>query len=431
MSETGDSFLSGAAGIQEPDFSGGTQEIGGILEKALAGQEVSVAEGAVLLKADGADLHGLFSTADRLRFEAVGDQVTYVVNRNINFTNVCIRHCGFCAFSRGHLAEEGYFLPLEEVVARAHQAAEIGATEVCVQAGLSPGMAPWYYVDVCSAISKALPEMHIHGFSPEEIGYGAKLAGVSPAEYLEAMKEAGLGSLPGTAAEVLVQSVRDVISPGRITVKEWVEVITAAHKLDIPTTSTLMYGHVETPEEVATHLALLRSIQKETGGFTEFVPLGFVHSEAPMAQKRVPAGLRKGPSGVETLKMYAVARIMLHGWISNIQVSWVKEGPKLSQIGLMTGCNDLGGTLINESISTAAGAAHGQLQTPASLRQLAREMGRVPAERTTTYGIRQVFTDPSQDPLDPLDRIEDPSTFGSYKELIAKKEHRFKDTLKK
>ena len=397
-----------------------------ILKKALSGVEVSAAEAARLFDATGPELAPLFAVADRLRAQAVGDAATYVVNRNINFTNVCVQHCGFCAFSRGHVADEGYYLPIEEVVRRAREAAELGATEVCVQAGLAPGMDGRHYIELCRAIKAALPQMHVHGFSPEEVKYGAQLAGLSFAEYLGELKEAGLGTLPGTAAEVLVQSVRDVIAPGRITVDEWVELISAAHRLGIRSSSTMMYGHVETSAEKAAHLALLRDIQKETGGITEFVPLGFVWEEAPMSRKRTPPGLRHGPSGVETMKMYAVSRIMLHGHIPNIQVSWVKEGPKLAQLGLMAGANDLGGTLINESISTAAGAGHGQLQTPAGLRALAREMGRTPVERSTTYEHLRTFSDPANDPLDPLDRVEDTTQFGSYKELIKQDDHRFK-----
>ncbi|MCZ6559062.1 MAG: 5-amino-6-(D-ribitylamino)uracil--L-tyrosine 4-hydroxyphenyl transferase CofH [SAR324 cluster bacterium] len=402
-----------------------------ILEKALTGGEVSVEEGARLFDASGAELGPLLATADRLRGEVVGEAVTYVVNRNINFTNVCVQHCGFCAFSRGHVADEGYYLPVEEVLRRAREAAELGATEVCVQAGLAPGMEGWHYVELCRAIKEALPGMHIHGFSPEEVKYGSRLAGVSFAEYLAALQEAGLGTLPGTAAEVLLQPVRDLISPGRITVEEWVQVIKAAHGLGIRSSSTMMYGHVETSRDKAEHLALLRRIQQETGGFTEFVPLGFIWEEAPMARKRTPEGLRHGPSGIETLKMYAVSRIMLHGWIPNIQVSWVKEGPKLAQVRLLAGANDLGGTLINESISTAAGAQHGQLQTPASLRALAREMGRTPVERGTTYEHLRSFADPAEDPLDPLDQVEDTTQFGSYHDLIKQSEHRFKAHYKK
>jgi FO synthase subunit 2 len=414
-----------------------TAEVGRILEKALAGGEVSVEEGARLLEAKGAELPPLFAAADELRRRAVGDVVTYVVNRNINFTNVCVKRCGFCAFSRGHTANEGYFLPTEEVVRRAREAAELGATEVCVQAGLAPGMDGWHYVKTCKAITDAVPGLHVHGFSPEEVLYGAQLTGASIEDYLRALQDVGLGSLPGTSAEILIDRVRDVIAPGRITTAQWRQVIATAHRLGIRTTSTIMYGHVETGHDKAVHLDLLRRMQQENAergrpGFTEFVPLGFVYEEAPMFQRRRPPALRMGPSGIETLKLYAVSRIMLHPWIPNIQVSWVKEGAKLAQVGLMAGANDLGGTLINESISTAAGAKHGQLLTPARFRALAREMGRTPAERTTTYGLRRVFHDPAQDPVDPLDRVENADKlFGSYHELIAAQQFRFKAVYKK
>lgn len=409
------------------DLSGAGREVAAILERALTGHEVSVEEGARLFEATGGALHALLAVADRLRAAAVGDHVTYVVNRNINFTNVCVKRCGFCAFSRGHSAGEGYFLPHEEVVRRALEAREMGATEVCVQAGLAPGLDGMFYVDLVRAVKQAAPDLHIHACSPEEVLYGAELARLSIADYLTALKEAGLDSLPGTSAEILVDEVREAISPGRITTAQWVEVVTTAHRLDIPTTSTIMYGHLETARHKAQHLELLRSVQKETGGITEFVPLGFIFEEAPMFQKRRPPGLRNGPSGIETMKMYAVSRIMLHGLISNIQVSWVKEGPKLAQVGLMAGANDLGGTLINESISTSAGARHGQLLTPVTFRALAREMGRVPAERTTDYRILHSFDDPAADPEDPLERVAGQGLFGSYGELIADERFRFRD----
>jgi FO synthase subunit 2 len=318
---------------------------------------------------------------------------------------------------------------MEEILRRAGEAAELGATEVCVQAGLASGLDGWWYVEMVRGIKAAFPRLHIHGCSPEEVRYGAELAGVSVADYLRALKDAGLGSLPGTSAEILVDEVRERISPGRISTAQWVELVRTAHTLGIPTTSTIMYGHVETAADKARHLGLLRELQKETGGFTEFVPLGFIAEEAPMFNKRRPSGLRAGPSGIETLKMYAVSRLMLHGQIPNIQVSWVKEGPKLSQVGLMAGANDLGGTLINESISTAAGSKHGQLLSPARLRDLAREMGRVPAERATDYRILRTFTEPAQDPDDPLERIADPARFGSYQELVRQTSFRFKDHL--
>jgi 7,8-didemethyl-8-hydroxy-5-deazariboflavin synthase CofH subunit len=408
-------------------FSTVSLTVGSILERALAGADIDVDEATRLFDADGSDLLAITAAADYLRLQAVGDTVTYVVNRNINFTNVCVKACGFCAFSRGHLAEEGYFLPTEEIIRRAREAYDIGATEVCVQAGLAPGIDGWHYVKLCRALKEALPNLHIHGFSPEEVLYGATLSNVSIRDYLSALKDAGVGSLPGTSAEVLVDEIRQRISPGRITTTQWIELIRTAHEVGIPTTSTIMYGHIESSRHKAVHLALLRDIQQQTGGITEFVPLSFVYEEAPMFhRKRIPE-LRHGASGAEVMKMYAVSRLMLNNWIPNLQVSWVKEGPKLSQIALLAGANDFGGTLINESISTAAGAGYGQLMKPAKFRSLIREMGRLPAERSTTYQKLRVF-ESEANTQDKLDGIEDPADrFGSYQNLIRLKDYRFKD----
>jgi 7,8-didemethyl-8-hydroxy-5-deazariboflavin synthase CofH subunit len=401
--------------------------VGRTLDRALSGADITVDQTADLFDAAGSDLLAIIGAADHLRAHTVGDIVTYVVNRNINFTNVCVKACGFCAFSRGHLAEEGYFLPVEEVVRRAQEAHELGATEVCVQAGLAPSMDGWYYVNLCRAVKDALPNLHIHGFSPEEVLYGSTLTGATVREYLAALKEAGVGSLPGTSAEVLVDEIRQQISPGRISTAQWVSLIQTAHELGIPTTSTIMYGHIESSRHKAVHLGILRDIQKRTRGITEFVPLSFVYEEAPMYhRKRIPE-MRQGASGAEVMKMYAVSRLMLNNWIPNLQVSWVKEGPKLSQIALMAGANDFGGTLINESISTAAGAGYGQLMKPSRFRSLIREMGRVPAERSTTYNKVRVF-EAEDNPVDLLDDVEDPEQrFGSYKNLIRLKNYRFRD----
>ena len=400
-----------------------------ILDRALDEQEVTVDEGEMLFGVHGRELLALCLAADELRRRAVGDVVTYVVNRNVNFTNVCIKRCGFCAFSRGHREEQGYFLPLDELVRRAKEAWDLGATEVCIQAGLPPKMDGNLYLDVCRAVKAELPEMHIHGFSPEEVLYGATRSRCSIAEYLARLKEAGVGSLPGTSAEILDQELRDRISPGRIRVEQWKRVIMGAHRQGIPTTSTIMYGHVETPRHRAAHIALIREIQKETGGITEFVPLSLVHDEAPMYRKGTVPGVRPGATGEEVVKMHAVARLMLHPHIKNIQVSWVKEGLKLAQVCLSAGANDLGGTLINESISTAAGATQGQLVPPRELRRWIWDAGRVPAERTTTYRVRRTFADPSDDPVEPLDEAaQHPERFGSYFELIRMEKFRFRDT---
>jgi FO synthase subunit 2 len=404
-----------------------TPAVGRILDQCLAGADITVEEATQLFDADGNDLLIITAAADYLRRKTVGDVVTYVINRNINFTNVCIKACGFCAFSRGHLAEEGYFLPLEEVIRRAKEAWDLGATEVCVQAGLAPGTDGWYYVRLCQSLKEALPELHIHGFSPEEVLYGSTQTGVTVREYLSALKEAGVGSLPGTSAEILVDEVRDKISPGRIPTAKWVELIETAHDLGIPTTSTIMYGHIESSHHKAIHLEILRDIQKRTGGFTEFVPLSFVYEEAPMYHRKKISDLRNGATGVEVMKMYAVSRLMLNNCIPNLQVSWVKEGPKLSQTSLMAGANDFGGTLINESISTAAGAGHGQLMKPSQFRALIREIGRIPAERSTTYTKIKVF-ETEENPVDLLDEVENPhERFGSYHHLIQLKDYRFKD----
>ena len=399
--------------------------VASILDKALAGGEIGVAEGERLFDASGEDLRAVIAAADHLRKRKIGDRVTYVVNRNINFTNVCVKRCGFCAFSRGHRAEEGYFLPAEEVIRRAQEAWDLGATEVCVQAGLPPRMKGLFYIDLCRAIKAAVPAIHVHGFSPEEVLYGAERSGWSVDDYLAGLKDAGVGSLPGTSAEILNDRVRNVISPGRISTTDWIRVISTAHRLGIPTTSTIMFGHVETARDCAEHISLLREIQKQTGGITEFVPLNFIHSEAPMFRKSLVPGIRAGATPEDVLRMCAVSRIMLNGWIDHIQASWVKQGPGLAQDCLNAGADDLGGTLINESISTAAGASYGQFMRPRDFRALIFEAGRIPAERSTTYRLLRTFErEPEQpDRLDLIEPAEAP--FGSYTSLISSGKFRF------
>lgn len=399
------------------------------LDRALSGKDISVDEAIALLDSTGLEMNLVMTVADELRRETVGDAVTYVINRNINFTNVCIKQCGFCAFSRDFREEEGYFLPTEEIVRRAKEAASLGATEVCIQAGLPPKMDGQLYIDILKAVKKDLPDIHIHAFSPEEVLYGAVRSETSIEEYLKMLKEAGVGSLPGTAAEILDQSLRDVISPGRISVQNWIRVIKQAHAIGIPTTSTIMYGHIETSRHKAEHIALLREIQKETHGFTEFVPLSFVHAEAPMYNRHTVENVRAGADGNEVIKLHAVARIMLNNYIPNIQVSWVKEGARMSQLLLAAGANDFGGTLINESISTAAGAQHGQLMRPKQIRQLIRSAGRIPAQRSTTYKTIKMFAGESNEEESALDRA-DASQFGSYHRLIKLDKFRYKDAKK-
>ena len=393
---------------------------------ALAGKDISSDQAVVLLNATGNDYNATLQVSDELRRRSVGDLVTFVVNRNINFTNVCIKRCGFCAFSRDFREEQGYFLPINEIIRRSKEAWDYGATEVCIQAGLPPKMEGDLYVRLCEAIKEELPDIHIHGFSPEEVLYGSVRSNVSIRQYLKDLKNAGVGSLPGTSAEILDQKMRDEISPGRITVDQWTEVITNAHDLDIPTTSTIMFGHVETNTHIAEHISYIRDIQKSTGGFTEFVPLSFVNSEAPMFLKGLVQNVRTGPTGMDVMKVHAVARIMLNNWIPNIQASWVKEGDRMSQLLLNAGVNDLGGTLINESISTSAGAQHGQLMKPSSFRDMIRDCGRTPAERYTTYEVRKIFDSEDQESA-PLDYVGEnvEEIFGSYNKLIALEEFRF------
>ncbi|MEX2192089.1 MAG: 5-amino-6-(D-ribitylamino)uracil--L-tyrosine 4-hydroxyphenyl transferase CofH [Nitrosarchaeum sp.] len=400
-----------------------------ILNKALSDKEITVQEGLRLYNTTGIDFHLVGLVADEIRKRRVGDTVTYVVNRNINFTNVCIKQCGFCAFSRDFREEEGYFLPTDEIVRRAKEAHQLGATEVCIQAGLPPDMDGDLYENICREIKKEIPDIHIHGFSPEEVLYGATRSKTTIREYLKRLKESGVNTLPGTAAEILDQKLRDKISPGRISVKDWIEVIKTAHNLGINTTSTMMFGHIETPEDRVNHIAKIREIQKETRGFTEFVPLNFIHSEAPMYKHQLHDGIRQGGSGNDVLLTHAIARIMLNNYIDNIQMSWVKEGQKMSQLLLMWGANDFGGTLINESISTSAGSNHGQLIRPKEIRRLVREIKRIPAERNTNYKILKKF-DTSDESDDELDKISDLSKFGSYAELIKINKFKYKNPRK-
>lgn len=395
------------------------------LDRALSEKEISVKEATRLYDASGPDFHLIGMVADELRKRRVGDIVTFVVNRNINFTNVCIKQCGFCAFSRDFREEEGYFLPTEEIVRRAKEAHGFGATEVCIQAGLPPDMEGSLYENICKAIKAEIPDIHIHGFSPEEVLYGARQSGFSIKEYLQRLKAAGVNTLPGTAAEILDQEIRDKISPGRISVNDWVDIIKTAHNLGIRSTSTIMFGHIETPEDRVKHIAKIREIQKETGGFTEFVPLNFIHTEAPMYKHGLHDGIRSGAGANDVMLTHAIARIMLNNYIDNIQMSWVKEGPKMSQLLLKWGANDFGGTLINESISTSAGAQHGQILRPKEIRHLIREVGRIPAQRSTTYKILKVYDSDSD--YEDLDKVEDVSRFGSYFELVKIDKYRYKN----
>jgi len=389
-----------------------------VLEKALTGGRITVEDGVLLSGVTGRDLHALVLTADALRREQVGDAVTYVVNRNINFTNMCVKACKFCAFSRTGRSEEAYYLDTEEVIRRVLQAQALGATEVCIQAGLPPRADKRLYLDLLTAVKAAAPAIHVHAFSPEEVKYGAELLGVPVRAYLEELKALGLGSIPGTSAEILDDRVRKRLAGGRITTAEWIEVIQSAHALAIPTTATIMYGHIETDEERIRHIDLLRSMQEETGGFTELVPLSFVHAhrevhaEAPLTLKEMLPDVRKGPTGNEVTRFMAICRLMIGPSFRNLQTSWVKEGLSRAQMLLDAGANDLGGTLMNESISTSAGALHGQLAAPKTLHPIQRNTRYEPL---ATFGLA-----PDADPVHPLDRVDDPeATFGTYKQLTT------------
>lgn len=403
--------------------------VAGILALALEGRDLDVEQAVALCQVTGAELHALCMVADHLREAHVGAEVTYVVNRNINFTNVCAMACKFCAFSRTKRSTEGYFLSTQEVVERALTAQRYGATEVCVQAGLPPEAAPDLYTSLIAALRRAAPTLHIHAMSPEEVRYGARLAGQPVSEFLLALKEAGLSSLPGTSAEILDDGVRKRLAGARISSAEWIDVITTAHALGLPTTATIMHGHIETDRQRVQHLATLRSIQRETRGFSELVPLSFVHSEAPLHFKRMVPEVRPGPSGHDVVRLYAIARLMLGADFKNIQASWVKEGEREVQRLLDCGVNDVGGTLMNESISTAAGARHGQLMSPASLRRLIREAGRPPVQRDTLYRpLKRFGQDALTDPPEPLDAVQDAEmVFGSYIQLTERARLRSKE----
>ena len=402
-----------------------SDDVRAILDAALEGRSLTVEGATRLFDVTGSDLIALCDAADTLRREQVGDTVTYVVNRNVNFTNVCIKSCRFCAFSRELRSEQGYLLDADEVVRRVVEARAYGATEVCLQAGLAPTARGRLYIDLLDKVKAAVPDIHLHAYSPEEVKYGAGLARMSVRDYLAALKQAGLGSLPGTSAEILDTQLRDRISPGRITVDEWTDVITTAHELGIPTSSTMMFGHVETARHRARHMDLLRRIQRRTGGFTEFVPLSFVHAEAPMFLRDEVAGVQEGPTGNDVVRLYAIARLMLGESFRNIQASWVKEGLRMSAWLLQCGVNDLGGTLINESISTSAGAQHGQLVRPRTLRRLIRDAGRTPAERNTRYDILRHFG-ADDEPTEPLDAVDNADEiFGTYAALTRNERFRY------
>jgi 7,8-didemethyl-8-hydroxy-5-deazariboflavin synthase CofH subunit len=364
--------------------------IRGPLERVLDRQDgacLTDEERYLLAHSEGEDLLALLVAGNELRRELVGNIVSYVVNRNINFTNICFVGCKFCAFSRGPREADSYFHSLQDMGLKAKEAWELGATEVCIQGGLPHGLPPFYYRDILRAVKGAVPGMHIHAFSPMEMVYGVELTGMPLREYLTMLRDNGLDTLPGTAAEILDDEIRHVLSRNKLSTAQWQEVIRTAHACGIPSTSTLMYGHMETPDHWVRQLMLLREIQSETGGFTEFVPLGFVHQNTLLFQQGLA---RSGPTLAEHLKIHALSRVLLAGSIHNIQVSWVKLNRKLSQLCLYAGANDYGGTLMEENISREAGATAGQYTSPEDFQSLILEIGRIPAERNTTYSRMKI-----------------------------------------
>ena len=357
------------------------------IKRAEAEEILELEDTEALLTARGPELARLVELADQRRWERAGDDVTYVVCRNINYTNVCYFKCGFCAFSKGRLAENlrgpAYLLDVDEVARRSVEAWQRGGTEVCLQGGIHPGFTGEWYLDVLRAVKAAQPEIHVHAFSPLEVWQGAATMQWTLADYLRQLKEAGLGSMPGTAAEILDDEVRAVLCPDKVNTEQWLEVMRTAHSVGVRTTATIMFGHVERPVHVARHLHRIRDLQRETGGFTEFVPLPFVPEEAPIALK---GKARYGPTFDETIALHATARLALDPWIPSIQTSWVKLGPEGARLMLGAGVNDLGGTLMDESISRAAGAAHGQECPPERMDAIIEAAGRDAYQRTTLYG---------------------------------------------
>ena len=381
-------------------------DVRGLLEGALEGKELSRADAERLLAVQGMDFHALIACGDLARKRDCGDDVSYVVCRNINFTNVCYVGCSFCGFARHKDdKEEAFDRSHEEILAKCQNAIERGATEVCIQGGIHPNKTHEHYREILKAVKAVYPDLHIHAYSPEEIDFGHKKSGMKLSEYLQWLVDAGLGTMPGTAAEILDDEIRDILSPNKLKTARWVEIIKAAHGIGLRSTSTLMYGHIEKPHHIARHLDLIREIQKETGGFTEFVPLGFIHERNLLYNLM---GARPGPSVEEDLRMVAVSRLFLRPHIKNIQVSWVKMGHKLGQMALCAGANDFGGTLMEESISRESGSDHGENTPPEEFRRLIREIGRAPVERNTLYGTVRRFDDPALDPasLEPTREVD-------------------------
>jgi FO synthase len=395
--------------LSAPAFTRSAPDIDRLLARAESGDGLGEGDVVRLFSARGGAFDAVCAAADAVRARTSGSVVRYVVNRNINYTNVCYFRCQFCAFSKGKLSENlrgrPYDLPLDEIVRRSREAWDRGATEVCLQGGIHPDYTGETYLGVCRAIKEALPEMHVHAFSPLEIWQGAATLERTVPDFLTELKETGLGSLPGTAAEILDDDVRAIICPDKINTEQWLTVMEAAHGIGLRTTATIMFGHVDRPIHWARHLSRVRALQERTGGFTEFVPLPFVPMEAPLYLK---GRARKGPTFREAILMHAVARLALHPVIPNIQASWVKMGPEGAAACLTAGANDLGGTLMNESITRAAGAQHGQELPPAAIEALITGLDRTPVQRTTLYGEAPAERSAAACGAAPLDPVVNP-----------------------
>jgi len=383
-----------------------SDSLAGVISKAMKGEDLGEMEIVQLFNARGPSFDRVREAADQLRRQVNGDVVSYVVNRNINYTNVCYFRCGFCAFSRGRASENlrgrPYDLRIDEIVRRTGEAWQRGATEVCLQGGIHPSYTGETYLRICRSIKDAYPDIHIHAFSALEVWHGAETLGVSVPEFLHRLRDAGLRTLPGTAAEILDDEVRARICPDKISTRQWLDIMEAAHDAGLSTTSTIMFGHVDRPWHWARHLLHLRALQKRTGGFSEFVPLPFVHMEAPIFAR---GGVRRGPTFREAVLMHSVARLALHPFLTNIQTSWAKMGPEGAAACLQSGANDLGGTLMNESISRSAGALHGEEMRPEKMESLIHSLDRDARQRTTLYGelpeerVRASFGAPGVAPI--------------------------------
>ncbi len=374
-----------------------------ILEKVIQGEEITKTDSIKLFEAEGNSFHALLNVSNFLRDLAVGNNVTFVINRNINFTNVCYMGCKFCNFAKKMEDKDSEWLSIEEIIRRAKEATSKGATEVCIQGGLHPKMPGNFYREIILNLKKELPLIHIHAFSPFEIWYGASKTKLSYDDFLTDLKECGLGSLPGTAAEILDKRVRNILTKNKLSSDEWIKIIKTAHKIGLRTTSTIMYGHVDSSEDWVNHLFTIKEIQKETNGFTEFVPLSFIYKDSPLFKMK-EFNVRAGPTNMEVTKMHAISRVILNKYIENIQVSWTKLGPFKALDMLDYGVNDLGGTLMNESISRAAGSNHGQEITPYEMVKMIKSKNKVPIQRDTLYNTLKVFENCEPEISSPLVR---------------------------